>query len=77
MPAVNPLAPPGREDQPYPELPNVLRGLLDNPVPYIREIELPHDLYRSELGGTPRRIAVISLNEMSPERSQMDRDFVE
>lgn len=60
----NPLAPANRPVEPYEELPLFARRRPHDDGG-ILEVDLPDDLYRSELGARPRAIAVISLPEVS------------
>ena len=61
---MNPLAPAGRPVQPYEELPSFARLYPDDKGGLL-EVDLPDELYHSELGGRPRAIAVISLPEVT------------
>jgi hypothetical protein len=70
----NPLAPPNRPVEPHRELPSFAR-LRPDDAGGILEVDLPDELYHSELGGRPRAIAVISLPEMT--KAEIANEMIE
>jgi hypothetical protein len=70
----NPLAPANRPIEPHRELPSFARLRADDEGG-ILEVDLPDELYHSELGGRPRAIAVISLPEVT--KADIAKEIIE
>lgn len=57
----NPLAPPSSTAQPIQTLPEFLNKFPEDDGGALMTVELPQDLYHSDLGGFPKMIAVVTL----------------
>ena len=74
--SVNPLEPPDRRVAPYQSIPWALAVISHESNEFLT-IDLPEELYRSELGGRPKAIAVITVPERDVAKSGIVDEITE